>query len=124
MFAIGFRAAGQMWPVAQDSYNGASSRQVITYRITTVRVNDEPPRDAGVEGQPTSKDSASGNGGVRPDVPHPSAPAAAAQSAAAASPATGEAAVSHGLIDRPTAWSAGRQNGYMRADLLRSLLRL
>lgn len=34
--------------------------QVITYRITTVRVNDEPARDPGAEAQTTSKDSASG----------------------------------------------------------------
>ena len=34
--------------------------QVITYRITTVRVNDEPARDQAAEAQATSKDSASG----------------------------------------------------------------
>lgn len=34
--------------------------QVITYRITTVRVNDEPARDQAAEAQAASKDSASG----------------------------------------------------------------
>lgn len=38
--------------------------QVITYRITTVRVNDEPIRDVGAAPQAQSKDSASGNSGV------------------------------------------------------------
>lgn len=38
--------------------------QVITYRITTVRVNDEPIRDVGAAPQAQSKDSASGNSGA------------------------------------------------------------